>query len=346
MHTQVFEDLYRETHGLSPRKKRPASIRDSSSSSSTADTERSGDDQDAEAGVAAGAETAEDTDEDTAAVEGEDGRLVDDGDVARLLAELQADFDTEDGSGLEAGEPGADGEAPEIVTGKDTEQESALADGGIGCAESRNHAQHGEVLQKTASGLEASGISSSPACQQDGAKQDGGEVLATRGGSRTQLEEDRHAAADGGQRAAGGNESRSTQRRVDISRMKIDAPERGARTGPRPQSAPSACLSSGKFSRLSRASSSHLARAVSQKVLQATKEAEERASSEARQGEDMRHRAPGSASARENDRSHATRRRGDASSQVRTTVQSLRVLFSTGNAYFSWTRWVYCRRYG
>lgn len=325
IYTQVFEDLYRETHGLPPRKKRPASTR--RSSSSTADTEHSGDDQDAETGVAAGAETVEDTDEDTAAVEGEDGRLVDDSDVARLLAELQADFDTDDGSDLEAGEPGADGETPEIVTGKENEQASALADGGTGCAESRNRAQHGEALQKTANGLEASGISSSPSCPREGAKQDGDEVPVARGGNRTQSDEDRHAATDGDQKAAEGNESRSTQRRVDISRMKIDAPERGSRAGPRPQSAPSACLSSGKFSRLSRASSSHLARTVSQKVLKATKEAEERASSEARQGEDMRHRAPGSASARaNNDRSHATRRRGDASSQVRATaVQRLRV---------------------
>ena len=119
-HMQVFEDLYRETHGLPPRKKRTASIR----GSSIVDTERSGDEQDEETGVVAGGEA----EEETPAVEGEDGGLADDSDVARLLAELQANFDT-DGSDSEAGESGVDGEAPEVATGKENEQAPAPADG-------------------------------------------------------------------------------------------------------------------------------------------------------------------------------------------------------------------------
>ena len=270
-------------------------------------------------GGVAGGDTYGCANEETAAGEGEEGRLVDDGDVARLLAELQAGFDT-DGSDLEAGEPSVDGEPLEVATGEDHERASAPADGSIDCAESRSHNRYGETLRKVGA-LEAADISSSPSCQPDGAKQDGTEPGVARSG-RTPPEEDRPAEVDGSQRTAESNEVCSTQRRVDISRMKIDAPERGARAGPRPQSAPSACLSSGKFSRLSRASSSHLARTVSQKLLQATKEAVERASSEAQQGGDTRHRAPGSARARADDASYAARKRG-AASQARPVEYSV-----------------------
>lgn len=69
------------------------------------------------------------------------------------------------------------------------------------------------------------------------------------------------------------------QGRIDISRMKIDGSEHaggaGMAAGPRPRSAPpSYCVSAGGFSKLSRKSSSHLARTVNHKLLQAAKEKE------------------------------------------------------------------------
>lgn len=281
-HTQIFEDLYRETHGLPPRKKRPTSIR---GSSPVDPSPLENDDQDAETEV-----PAEKSDEDTAVAEGTDGRLVDDTDVARLLAELQADIDTDD-SDWEAGEPGMDGEAPETTTGKDSEQVPADTT----CVESRCAEQGGKL--QVVDDLEVAADRSCPSSQiQDRPNQDGDEpsVAQSRG---TQPEEDRPTVDGSHQRAAEDKLSRAMEHRVDISRMKIDGPQRGARVGPRPQSAPSACFSSGKFSRLSRTSSSRLSRTVSQKVLKATKEAEERASSEAQQGGGIQRRAPGSVSA-------------------------------------------------
>lgn len=100
--------------------------------------------------------------------------------------------------------------------------------------------------------------------------------------------------------------------RVDISRIKIDGTERGARAGPRPQSAPSTYWSAGGGSRLSRTSSSCLARTVSQKLLQATQDAKELSSFEAQQGERSQRFTEGSKIARANGRISAVMQDADA----------------------------------
>lgn len=187
----------------------------------------------------------------TLELQGGGEELAADPDVARLLSELQAELDADcsDGSDTEEGEDEGEGEG----RGEDAknENENENDDGSHGCLEATGDKPKPEAKDP-------------PSLPRARDQQSAESALVGQVGSQPQTEPPR----EGGQERG----------KIDVSRMKIDAPHSCSRQrgGPRPHSAPSACLSAGGFSRLSsRASSSSLfGRTVSQKLLQATKEAE------------------------------------------------------------------------
>lgn len=191
-------------------------------------------------------------DEEGASLELQDSgeELAADPEVARLLSELQTELDADgsDGSDTEDGgdeererEGGEDGKNEDENDGGDDDSNHGCLEAAAGKPESE---QKYEPFARREQHLKGSSLTG-PA------------------GSHPQTE----SYQDGQERGT-----------IDISRMKIDAPQRcnRQRGGPRPRSAPSACLSAGGFSRLSSraSSSSRLSRAVSQKLLQAMKEKE------------------------------------------------------------------------
>lgn len=267
---QVFEDLFRETHGLPPRRTDCASIVDGTEPSSEDAIDTS---------VVVVAKAAEDSCLDPAGDTADGGGLASDPDVAHLLAELQSEFDAATSSG--------DSEKGDEDGGHDTddayESEATAGDEALGTAgESCTAGENGERVLAAESGanLEGEGASTNAAPPLlDNRREQ--EERGRNGVARSVVAgEQQHSAK--GSNAVPRKEQQQQEGRIDISRMKIDGSERGvvARSGePRPRLAPSVCLSAGGFSRLSRTSSSHLSRTVSQKLLQAAKEAE-RVSSE------------------------------------------------------------------
>lgn len=199
--------------------------------------------------------TPTEVDEEGVGLELQDGgeELAADPEVARLLSELQTELDDADGSDDSNTEDGGDEEG-ELEDGEDGENESGDGDSSHGCSE----AARGEAES------ERRDAPSSPTAREQRSKERS--LAGPAAESHPQTEPSRQ---DDGQERG---------KKIDISRMKIDAPHRcnRQRGGPRPSSAPSACLSAGGFSRLSSraSSSSRLSRAVSQKLLQAMKEKE------------------------------------------------------------------------
>lgn len=278
----MFEDLFRKSFGLPPQRQQP-----SSSSGSTVNRAEGADDSQTAPGVvevAAAAATAQKALLE-AADRGEDS-LAMDPDVARLLAELQTEFDADcsdaDGDDLEEGqENAADGDEHETAAGKENNQN--VCDTGSDRTGNPANEHNGSLHDTSGEAPGSVSPSRGGVCERE---------LAD--GTRNGVLERGGVAQENDSIAAGFLGSHAQQGRIDISRMKIDGSERGARTGPRPRSAPSACLSAGGFSRLSRSSSSHLARTASQKLLQATKEAEGRTSRDAQDGGGGSRRAPNS----------------------------------------------------
>ena len=192
-------------------------------------------------------------DEEGASLELQDSgeELAADPEVARLLSELQTELDADGSDGSDT-EDGGD-EEREREGGEDGKNEDEN-DGGD------DDSNHGCL--EAAAGKPESEQKYEPSARREQQLKESSLTGPAR--SHPQTESYRQ---DGQERGT-----------IDISRMKIDAPQRcnRQRGGPRPRSAPSACLSAGGFSRLSSraSSSSRLSRAVSQKLLQAMKEKE------------------------------------------------------------------------
>lgn len=285
VYSQVFEALYRESHGLPPRIKPAASSRESTDECQGAETE-----------AEEAATQREDTTPELAGAD--EGGLAADGEVARLLDELQKEFDVDcSDSGGEVD----DGEEYRSAVGKENEPNQSDAGG-----TSRGSDKEGQPLRSDDDQV----AGKSPRSRhRDRAKQHT-EYLVLRTGGDAPADRPPLPPEEGdieeelllphGQRG-----------RVDISRMKIDGPKRRTGVGPRPRSAPSACLSAGGFSRLSRTSSLHLTRTASQKLLQATKEAQEKESSEGQELGEVLRRAPGSLVAQADSRIDVVQQKAD-----------------------------------
>lgn len=194
--------------------------------------------------------------------DGDGDGLAADPEVARLLAELQAELDDDcsDGSGTEAG-----GEMDEDGAEDDDDDES---EGGEGQGEQEGDGGVRRLVEADGHGKKAGKEHLTAKEKQQQQQQQQSVVECT---ARTAT------VGDGQALLCRGEQQNLLLRpeeggRIDISRIKIDGPRPQAR----PRSAPSACLSAGGFSRVSSrtCSSSRLARTVSQKLLQATKEAE------------------------------------------------------------------------
>lgn len=190
--------------------------------------------------------------------------LAADPDVARLLTELQAELDADcsdaevgedDGGEEDAHNDNDNGNGNDNDNDNDNERDGSSN----GCPEAAEDKPEPKNTNQPSP--------SSPSARKEQKRPVPG---TTTGRAEFQPQQTDPSRRDGQERGG----------RIDISRMKIDAPphhRNRQRGGPRPRSAPSACLSAGGFSRLSSrtSSSSRLARTVSQKLLQATKEAEE-----------------------------------------------------------------------
>lgn len=297
---QIFEDLYRETHGLPLRKKQLTNV-----CSGVHDVEPQH-------------ERREDMPVDPSGAE--ENELAMDSEVARLLAALQiefdADFDESNGE-IEEGDgevvEGGDKDDDELSAGKEKKQGNCDDKG-----TRDRRCESDKQLEKTTG--EAKTRSSQPDHRHQG-EREGDRVAET----------DRRAQDDTvpPERQENRNSSglllpHTQQGRIDIGRMKIDGSERGSNVGPRPHSAPSACMSAGGFSRLSRASSSNLSRTVSQKLLKATKEVHERESSEAQEVGGKLRQTPGFAIAQADDRINVVKQNADALQVCcRTTIANI-----------------------
>lgn len=267
--TQVFEDAYRETHGLPPRK-RNAVLDMRGYANAHFDEHRATEEGAAVAAAAtsAGGEMTATRREERANSDQhveQEGQLAADPEVARILAELQTELDIDGSSNGSETEVGGEGEEEQEGEGEKKGEEEDT----------------GEEIDDDDDGNE-----DSEAAGDDKRK-------ATARGEQTSSSEDGSATAlvemQGIPRHVEHVEQQQRQQQhrqeeiiLDVSRMKIDAPHHHhrhqlQRGGTRPRSAPSTCLSAGGFSRLSSrtSSSSHFARTVSQKLLQATKEMEQ-----------------------------------------------------------------------
>eukprot|EP00903_Cladosiphon_okamuranus_P016562 g15279.t1 len=248
---EIFEDLYRQTHGL-PR--RNSARREGSWTYLNGEQQASG----VEEATAA-------ADEGGAALELQDGgdeELAADPEVARLLSELQTELDTD-------GSDGFDSDADE------GEAEGREGEGGEG-GEGGKKIENGNESDDGSRGRSEAAWEKSEPERRDSATL----TLPPRAGEQRQPPVESSSAAGPAESQPRTEPSKHegwAGQKIDISRMKIDAPHhcsRYLRGRPRPHSAPSACLSAGGFSRLSsRASSgSRISRTVSQKLLQAMKE--------------------------------------------------------------------------
>ena len=203
-----------------------------------------------------------------------------DPEVARLLAELQDELDSgccSDGSSSrEGGERGVGEEDDEEEKEKEDEEEN----------ENENDTENEKEKEKDGGARNIQAVAEKETAERENKRPPLSplrEKKATQSGRAPSTGSTLPPQAERGHQEDRGG--------IDISRMKIDGPPHHThwrRGMARPQSAPSACLSAGGFSKLSRASSSsRIARTVSQKLLQATKEAEEQRAagiSEARGG--------------------------------------------------------------
>ncbi|CBN75988.1 hypothetical protein Esi_0264_0020 [Ectocarpus siliculosus] len=266
---EIFEDLYRETHGLPPRNQNHAYV------------QHEGDEGNCRPEEIHGAPEVESSAPPAAAVRkgggrgsrGHDGgggegccELATDPDVVRLLAELQAGLVDDpnccsDGSDAELGGEGK-GRAEEDEDDDDNDDKKKETDEG-----DRDTDQEGQE----AAGDETKDGTNGPRLASEEQHPAGGESAEAAAGK------ERASSPRGGE-----HHNPEVVRRVDISRMKID----GGGPQARPRSAPSACLSAGGFSRLSSraSSSSRLARAVSQRLMEATREVEGQRAPEAQGG--------------------------------------------------------------
>lgn len=294
--SQVFEDLYRETHGLPRRKPEPAN--------GVSDKGSPGPNEFPTAGVEAVMEAAaaevdvatprsREEEEATRDPQDDGDDLAADPEVARLLDELQDELDAgccSDGSDSEeGGEEGVEGEDGEEE--RKSEQEDENED------EKDDGARNIEAVEeKTAT--ESKDPPPSPRRKE--APQPGRASTGTSASPPPRAERC-HQGGRGG---------------IDISRMKIDAPHHThwRRGGARPRSAPSACLSVGGFSKLSSpaSSSSRIARTVSQKLLQATREAEEQRAAEVSEAQGGRRSAAASVIAQADGRIDVVKQNAEA----------------------------------
>ncbi|CAM9838969.1 unnamed protein product, partial [Ectocarpus sp. 8 AP-2014] len=263
---EIFEDLYRETHGLPPRKQNHAYV------------QHDGDEGNCRPEEIHGAPEVESSAPPAAAVRegwgggsrGHDGgggegccELATDPDVVRLLGELQAGLVDDpnccsDGSDAEVGGEGKGrAEEDEDDNEDDNDDKKKETDEGDRATDQEGQEAAGDETKDGTNGPRLASEEQHPA---------GGESAAAAVA----------AAVAGKERASsprgGEHHNPEVVRRVDISRMKID----GGGPQARPRSAPSACMSAGGFSRLSSraSSSSRLARTVSQRLMEATREVE------------------------------------------------------------------------
>ncbi|CAN0464621.1 unnamed protein product [Ectocarpus sp. 12 AP-2014] len=278
---EIFEDLYRETHGLPPRKQNHAYV------------QHDGDEGNCRPEEIHGAPKVESSAPPAAAVREEGGggsgghdggggegccELATDPDVVRLLAELQAGLVDDpnccsDGSDAEVGEEGKgraeeeEGEEDDDDDNGDKKKETDEGDR-VAHQEGQEEAARDETKDGT-NGPRLVSKEQHPA---------GGESAAAAAMAA--------AAAAGKERASstrgGEHHNPEVVRWVDVSRMKID----GGGPQARPRSAPSSCLSAWGFSRLSSraSSSSRLTRTVSQRLMEATREVEGQRAPEAQGG--------------------------------------------------------------
>lgn len=220
--------------------------------------------------------------------DGARGELATDPDVARLLADLQKELDTDcrDSDGGKSKEQEEDGsDEDETATGKKNKQGLVSC---AGCRQSNNTEQECGTDRRSVGSARSGHLTEGKAV----------EVGAQPDFDLTPSEHDRRATAL----------TPVQDTSIDISRMKVDGVESRRRAGPRPRSAPSAC-----GSRLSRtpSGSSRLARSVSQKVLEATKKAE-RASSKEQKAGGVPHLSGGSRIAQAGDKIHVVKQNADA----------------------------------
>ncbi|CAB1117971.1 unnamed protein product [Ectocarpus sp. CCAP 1310/34] len=266
---EIFENLYRETHGLPPRKQNHAYVQDDGDEGNSRPEEHHG------------VPEVESSAPPAVAVRDEGGRgsrhhdgggegyceLAADPDVVRLLAQLQAGLVDDpnccsDGSDTEVGGEGK-GRAKEDEDDDDNDGKKRETDEG-----DRGADQGG---QEEAAGDETNDGTNGPRLASEEQHPAGGGSAAAAAGKK------RASSPHGGE-----HHNPKVVRRVDISRMKIDGIDPQAR----PRSAPSACLSAGGFSRLSSraSSSSRLARTMSQRLMEATREVEGQRAPEAQGG--------------------------------------------------------------
>lgn len=266
---QVFEDLYRETHGLPPRRKR------------VTETDNSGE---RHSGIELTVEA--DKEERRACSEGKSsGGLEADPDIARLIALLQErelELDTSNssvgdaGSGVGSQEDGGTGDGTEKAEGEMDEQATGGDQLDMGGGEGID-IYGGGRWRRGRSNVSGQGhddaAKSVPTERAGDTRQNERLLCGGREGSAGERERDNSVENLSPEQQ---QKCRQQLGRIDISRTKIDGTERGAAAGPRPSSAPSAFLSAGGFSRLSRTPSSHFARTVGQKLLHAEKVLAER----------------------------------------------------------------------
>lgn len=235
---QVFEDLYRSLHGISPRQR-----------SSAADLDPR-DNTPADPFYAGNPELVDD----------EWSPIASDPDITRLLADLHGCLEATRGSdpcdtgGQERG--WGDGEAERQRAGNDTGED--LTSGPV--------PQLGIVETSDGDSGDEDAVEYIPAkggsCRSEARRWSAvGRVGGANGGDSRVLQPEMDSTPCRETRHGG----------IDISRMKIDGSEPRARVGPRPSSAPASCRSISGFSRLSRTSSSCLSRTVNKKLLQATR---------------------------------------------------------------------------
>lgn len=264
---QVFEDLSRETHGLSPKAKQKSVIDCSTEGLRSEESIRATDEGNSEL-------EQERQDVETMEIGGHGG-LAEDSDVARLvdlLHKVDSEFCTSSEAGSEIGSSqNSHDSGTESRVEEETDERGQCADGrnggGVGRCE-LGDLEHDAADEGLVSGDAANS-------QSNGRERNAGGSRSTEGRQaikNQQEEPSRIQQTDAQHLTQQQQQQQQPHGRIDISRMKIDGTERGKVVGPRPRSAPSTCLSAGGFSQLSRTSSSHLARTVSQKLLQAERE--------------------------------------------------------------------------
>lgn len=244
-------------------------------------------------------------------VDNEEDVLVNDPDVARLLAEMRENFNGECDTGPESetGEEGGTG--GKDVNGVRQEdkintvgQENSPREDEATSTErrQRNHDENGLQQAGSSCGIDGNGWRNIGHCKERGGQKDGGTAHL----GHTEISTATEAASA----------TQSQQGSIDISRIKIDGLGSVGRSEHRSCSVPSICLSAGGCSRLSRTStmSSHsLARAASQKLLEATKEAAEQASTDRKNGAvETPHRAASSAITKADEKLNVVRKHAEA----------------------------------